>query len=29
MAEVGADSVRFLTYRKLHKTARVRNGFKA
>ncbi len=28
MAEVKADSVRFLTYRKLCKIARVRNGFK-
>ena len=29
MAEVRADSVRFLAYRKLRKIARVRNGFKA
>ncbi len=28
MAEVRADSVPFLTYRKLRKIARVRNGFK-
>ena len=28
MAEVGADSVRFLAYRKLRKIARVRNVFK-
>ena len=28
MAEVRADSVRFLTYRKLRKIARVRNSFK-
>ena len=27
MEEVGADSVPFLTYRKLRKIARVRNGF--
>ena len=28
MAEVRADSVRFLAYRKLRKIARVRNDFK-
>ena len=28
MAEVRADSVRFLTYRELRKIARVCNGFK-
>ena len=28
MAEVGADSVRFLAYRKLRKIARVHNDFK-
>ena len=28
MVEVRADSVRYLTYRKLRKIARVRNGFK-